>query len=249
LRAPTKRTATQRIKDLVLRQAPLPQANAAAADSMALVHEALLLRINNMPSHAAQHLQDSIRYTLRHLAIMPGGILVYPNAKSGFATAFVKFDSFEDFNSGMAQVLRLGMNAQESTVDELAGFHVLDSVNAAAKSLADAQAATRGTQRPPLTRRGSLQGTRLDSAGRLCTPRAPRVRATPVSGARVPELAAIGEPIGYTAARPWTAPTLISDAPLQISLPQQEQPRPGTMHALQRAKLRQEKSSYGKHMA
>lgn len=240
-RAPKQRTATQRIKDLVLSQAQAH--HYAASDCMALETEALVLRINKMANKGAKHLEDSLRYIFRDLAIMPGGILIYPNPNSGFATGFVKFDTFEDLNSGMSQVLRLGMNAQECTVDELAAFHVFESVNNAAKSLADV--ATRVTPRPLYTPRATLQGTRLDSAGGFRTPRA---RVPAVSAARVPDLAAIGSTC-YTSSRPCTAPTVtsFSDAPLQIAVSwQYQQPRPGTTNAPQRTRLRQERSFFGK---
>ena len=228
-RAPTQRSASQRIKDLVIdSQFRTPETHGVGAVSAMTTD--LVLRIDRLPGKSGKYAEDSIRYVLRDLAIMPGGILVYPDSNEGNSTVFVKFDKVEDFHSGLSKVLMLGMFAQESTADELATFHVLHTFKKAAKPQ------TLNTARPSTSSHGMLQGTRVRSSHGARTPRSPRLRATPCQ-ARVPDLAAVGS------SRPCTAPTS-SESQLQISDAWQRTPRrPGTTQPSQRPgpSLRQER--------
>ena len=228
-RAPKQRTASQRIKDLVIDKQSLQGRTEATSRVAAVPAMAtdLVLRIDQLPGTSGKYTEDSIRYVLRELAIMPGGILVYPDLQDGNTTAFVKFDNVEDLHSGLSQVLRLGMFAQESTVDELATFHVLYTVKKAARPQASA---TPNTSRPSTSSHTMLQGSRLRSSHSERTLRSPRHRATPCK-ARVPDLAAVGS------SRPWTAPTSV-EPPLQIAASWQRAPqRPGTTQSSTRPGL------------
>jgi CRP-like cAMP-binding protein len=233
-REPKKRTLSQRVKDLV-RDNNNPPPSGQLADAVQemqarIVSAGLVLRIDKVANKHANYVQDWLRYIFRDLAVQPGGILVYPYLKGQFATAFVKFETLHDFQSGMSQIQRLGMLVQESTVDEIADFHVLHSVHAAAKLLARPAAPSSA-----LTARGHLKGSRL---GTLCverTKRSPCLR--PPSNSVQVDLTAVGS------SRPWTAPTA-SEPPLQLASGWRfARQRPGTMHTTRpRALLRQERS-------
>ena len=232
-RAPSQRTTSQYIKDLVLNAKDSvsrePHADAGAAN----VAAGLILRMDGVANGPGKSsfVHDSIRYTFRDLAIAPGGIIVYPNSRAKVSTVFVKFDHIEDLHSGLSQALRLGMHAQESTVNELATFHVLYKVQFAAKS----QATPMSTA--PHTARGSFQGSRLNTASGMRTPRsAPStVRLSSPCRALMPNLTAIGS------SRPWTAPTA-PGSPLQLSgtWRRGQGPRPGSMHTSKRATLQEQ---------
>ena len=201
-REPTQRTASQRIKDLVLNSQYLPPLGHQSENIPSEMTTGLVLRVDRLPDKPKKHLEDMLRYIFRDLAIMPGGIMIYPNSQGKLSTAFIKFDNFQDFNSGMSQVLRLGMFAQESTVDELATFHVVHTVAQAVPSSAHPNT--------PRTVYSGMQGMRVRSSriadGNARTPRLCGSQCTP----RPPDLAAVGS------SRPWTAPTK-SDSPVQIT--------------------------------
>jgi hypothetical protein len=224
-RAPKQRSASQRIKDLVIDS----QFRTQETHGVGAMTTDLVLRIDRLPGKSGKYAEDSIRYVLRDLAIMPGGILVYPDSNEINSTVFVKFEKVEDFHSGLSKVLMLGMFAQESTADELATFHVLHTFKKAATPQ------TPNTARLSTSSHGMLLGTRLRSSRCARSPRSPRLRATQCQ-ARVPDLAAVGS------SRPCTAPTS-SVSQLQISGAWQRTPRrPGTTQATQRPRpsLRQE---------
>ena len=238
-RAPRQRTTSQYIKDLVL-NTKHPSTGDAGQDAAAMPKprtQELILRIDGLADglRKSDFIRDSIRYTFRALAIAPGGILVYADTRSRVSTVFVKFDRLEDLHSGLSQALRLGMRAQESTVNELATYHVLYQVQDTAKSLATP------TSSFPLTARGSLQGSRLSTANGIraprVTPSTARARA-PQCQVLMPDLTAVGT------SRPWTAPTSAGSPlllPASARAQQHEQQRPGSMQISKRITLRQER--------
>lgn len=218
LRLPKQRTVSQRIKDLVLNSRPSQICDAVRLPT--LTSGPYILRIDNLTGNSGKILQDSVRYMLRDLAVTPDGILAYPcSSNDGLSTVFVEFDTWKDFNSGMSQMLRLRMKAEECTVDELATFHVLHSLSTAAKQHGTL------TPRTPMTvvhsalpKPSALKGSRLSTADSIRTPRSPRLRAQ--CSPRVPDLSAVGS------SRPCTAPTSSSASfqPLMLRCPVQRRP-------------------------
>ena len=139
----------------------------------------------------------------------------------------------------------MGMLAQESTIDELATFHMMQEEHPDNVSMARPLSKP---PRPPMSARGVLQGSRVRSA--FTSAQSTRNSSTrPSSSARVPALTARGHstslaPRPNTASsgaarplRPQTAPTA-SESPFQlINEWQQQIIRPGTT-AIPRVRVR-----------
>ena len=261
-RNPQKRTLSQRVKKLVRNDGGEPSTGSggrieskldgllhspAFLEKGGMLSADLLLRVDRLANRPQQVVEDTLRYMLRDLAVSPGGILVYPGSRTAeaFRTGFVKFDNPTDLQSAISRVQRMGMLAQESTIDELATFHMMQEEHSDNVSMARPLSKP---PRPPMSARGVLQGSRVRSA--FTSAQSTRNSSTrPSSSARVPALTARGHSTSLAARpntassgaarplRPQTAPTA-SESPFQlINEWQQQIIRPGTT-AIPRVRVR-----------